>query len=149
MFNFVWHGDPLLQRVYQTADQRMMLAGVMMVERARELAPVHSGELRDSIGFIYRQSDRVVQLYADAPYAIFVEFGTYFMKARPYLRPAMAMAAVAWGGEMHLAFKNAPILKTELASPKTRQHRNIMAHNRAVGTHFNRGSFGRVKMHIR
>lgn len=57
---------------------------------AREKAPVGSaadgdedpGRLRDSI---HAEQDRVV---ADAPYAVYVEYGTVNMDAEPYLRPA-------------------------------------------------------------
>jgi HK97 gp10 family phage protein len=59
-----------------------------IVTRARELAPVRTGRLRNSIywrktGFLgYTVGARVF-------YAGFVEFGTRFMRARPYLRPAI------------------------------------------------------------
>jgi HK97 gp10 family phage protein len=59
-----------------------------IVTRARELAPVRTGRLRNSIywrktGFLgYEVGARVF-------YAGFVELGTRFMRARPYLRPAI------------------------------------------------------------
>jgi HK97 gp10 family phage protein len=59
-----------------------------IVTRARELAPVRTGRLRNSVywrktGFLgYEVGARVF-------YAGFVEFGTRFMRARPYLRPAI------------------------------------------------------------
>lgn len=49
---------------------------------ARELAPVQTGRLRDSI-----TSDGN-RAYTDVEYAPFVEYGTANMSAEPFLRPA-------------------------------------------------------------
>lgn len=59
---------------------------------AQQRVPVVTGTLRDSI---QAQPDRVV---ATAPYAGYVEFGTAYMTAEPYMRPA-ADEATGSGGE--------------------------------------------------
>jgi HK97 gp10 family phage protein len=53
---------------------------------AKQLAPVKTGYLRSSI--YTKISDWVAEIGAEATYALFVEFGTRYMQARPYLYPA-------------------------------------------------------------
>jgi len=54
---------------------------------AKRIVPVRTGHLRNSI--YSKIEDWVTQIGADATYAFFVEFGTRFMQARPYLYPAI------------------------------------------------------------
>ena len=54
---------------------------------ARQLVPVRTGHLRSSIYAEVR--GWVVRIGAEATYALFVEFGTRYMQARPYLYPAI------------------------------------------------------------
>jgi HK97 gp10 family phage protein len=54
---------------------------------ARQLVPVRTGHLRQSIYAEVREW--VVQIGAEATYALFVELGTRYMQARPYLYPAI------------------------------------------------------------
>ncbi|MEM0006816.1 MAG: HK97 gp10 family phage protein [Candidatus Bathyarchaeia archaeon] len=56
-------------------------------EYARSLAPVRTGYLRSTIYATVK--DWVAEIGAEASYAMFVEFGTRHMKARPYLYPAI------------------------------------------------------------
>lgn len=57
---------------------------------AYDLCPVDTGELIGSIdGFTDGES---VEVYADADYAQYVEYGTSKMEAQPYFRPALARA---------------------------------------------------------
>ncbi len=54
---------------------------------ARQLVPVRTGHLRSSI---YAEvKEWIVRIGAEATYAIFVEFGTRYMQARPCLYPAI------------------------------------------------------------
>jgi HK97 gp10 family phage protein len=53
---------------------------------AKQLVPVRSGHLRDSI--YAKVSEWVAEIGSEAPYALFVEFGTRRMRARPCLFPA-------------------------------------------------------------
>lgn len=143
-----WRGDELVSQVKAEVDTRMRRCGEAMVTAAKQRAPIRTGHLQASIGYTYRQSDQTVQLYADAPYAIFVEFGTYKMIARPFLRPAMEAAAQVWNFSMALAFDTAPALKSAVAQPKNARHRAIMRTNLRFSTHYNRGAGGRAKMHV-
>lgn len=69
---------------------------------ARAIVPVDTGRLRSSIQASKGSDGDGV--YADIGtnvyYAAFVEFGTIHMAAQPYLRPALAMSARAWGSYM-------------------------------------------------
>lgn len=55
--------------------------------RARELAPVRTGFLRDSI-VAYEVRPGTWHVDARAPYAAYVEYGTRYMHAQPFMTPA-------------------------------------------------------------
>ncbi len=74
---------------------------VRIAERAKEIVPVRTGHLLDSIDPVFDEdvedpdgnngSQRAfepVQVVADTPYASFVEFGTSKMSAQPFMGPA-------------------------------------------------------------
>lgn len=54
---------------------------------AKKLVPVRTGFLRSSIYAIIQ--GWIATVGASAPYASFVEFGTRYMQAQPYLYPAV------------------------------------------------------------
>jgi HK97 gp10 family phage protein len=54
---------------------------------AKQLAPVRTGRLQSSI--YARIHEWVAEIGAEASYALFVEFGTRYMQAHPYLFPAI------------------------------------------------------------
>jgi HK97 gp10 family phage protein len=75
-------------------DEQLACAGRIQ-ERAQAVVPVRTGALRASIKVetpiatdTKPAGMRIVIVSANMPYAAFVEFGTRFMAARPYLRPA-------------------------------------------------------------
>lgn len=63
------------------------MIGNNAVQNARTYVPVDTGALRDSID--YDITDRSVLLHADMPYAAYVELGTQYQDAQPYLQPAV------------------------------------------------------------
>lgn len=68
-------------------------AGIMAQNRARQLAPVDTGRLRASIVSKTTASTRTleaVEVGTNVEYAPYVEFGTRYMRAQPFLRPALA-----------------------------------------------------------
>ncbi|MEM2107846.1 MAG: HK97 gp10 family phage protein [Candidatus Bathyarchaeia archaeon] len=79
---------------------------------AMRLAPVRTGHLRSSIYAVVH--DWVVEVGAEAAYAVFVEFGTRYMMARPFLYPAI-QAYLPRLEEMILAAIDAA--KTEVGLP--------------------------------
>jgi HK97 gp10 family phage protein len=54
---------------------------------AKQLAPVRTGHLRSSI--YAKIQEWVAEIGAEATYALFVEFGTRYMQAQPFLYPAI------------------------------------------------------------
>jgi HK97 gp10 family phage protein len=54
---------------------------------AKRIVPVRTGHLRSSI--FAKIEEWVAQIGAEATYALFVELGTRYMRARPYLFPAI------------------------------------------------------------
>lgn len=104
MASFVhWNPRPLEQEMDSKLAAKMVQMGEIGVAEARRLVPVDSGQLRDSIGYTYRQSDKTLQLYADKHYAQWIEFGTSRSPAQPFLRPAMSAMARVWGsGKINL-----------------------------------------------
>ena len=54
---------------------------------ARQLVPVRTGHLRSTI--YAKIQEWVAEIGAEATYALFVELGTRYMRARPYLYPAI------------------------------------------------------------
>jgi HK97 gp10 family phage protein len=76
----------------------------MAAEEARKRCPVDTGRLRRGIETDIdtggAHSDVTGVLFDDVPYAPFVEFGTRYMRAQPFLRPGMAMAQARYEREM-------------------------------------------------
>ena len=75
--------------------------GEMVVQRARELCPVDTGRLRNSIthrlgggGFDFpgmgASAGKEVTVGSEVEYAAYVELGTSRTRAQPFLRPAAA-----------------------------------------------------------
>lgn len=71
---------------------QLMATGVNVQTRAKRLCPVDTGRLRSSIQTTMpfrRGNNLVVSVGSNVNYARFVEEGTRYMKAKPYLRPAL------------------------------------------------------------
>ena len=60
---------------------------LVIAEQAEQNCPVDTGYLRSTI--FVREAGDDVEIGFEAPYASYVEFGTYKMAAQPYLRPAL------------------------------------------------------------
>lgn len=70
------------------ADTRLMMFAEQVVKDAKEFCPVRTGQLRNSISY-EKTKPLEIEIWAKAPYAYYVEFGTRYMKARAFLRPAI------------------------------------------------------------
>jgi HK97 gp10 family phage protein len=71
-----------------------LVEGALVIAVAAEdNCPVDTGFLRSTV-FVKEEGDDVL-IGFDAPYASYVEFGTYKMEAQPYLRPALDEAGDA------------------------------------------------------
>ena len=67
-------------------------AGAEASNSAKRSAPVDTGNLRSQIGFERSPDGKSVEVFANAPYSGFVEFGTRYQRAQPYFRPAIIKA---------------------------------------------------------
>jgi HK97 gp10 family phage protein len=65
--------------------------GSEIVEDAKDLAPVDTGHLRESIGHTVTGEgfESTLTVEASADYAGYVELGTRYMAPQPFLRPAL------------------------------------------------------------
>lgn len=74
------------------ALDKLWISGNKIVDTAREIVPVNTGRLRDSIVAstpVMTGNEIRCVISANVEYAIFVEMGTWKMKARPFLKPAL------------------------------------------------------------
>ena len=67
-------------------------AGAEASNSAKRSAPVDTGNLRSQIGFERSPDGKSVEVFANAPYSGYVEFGTRYQRAQPYFRPAIIKA---------------------------------------------------------
>lgn len=94
------------KRVHQVASQTLAEHAEQVAEDARNLAPVDTGELRDSIGVV-KTDDLRYEVVAIAPYAADVELGTSKQAAEPFLFPAMEANRADLQVKLAKALKNA------------------------------------------
>ena len=71
----------------QALEATLLTAAEEAMQMAKEIVPVQTGRLRDSIRVLERGPNFIV-VGSDIEYAAAVEFGTYKMAARPYMGPA-------------------------------------------------------------
>lgn len=62
--------------------------GKALQKKAQKKAPIDTGTLERSIGLETENDGLTAIVEPTAAYAAYVEYGTRFMKAQPYLRPA-------------------------------------------------------------
>jgi HK97 gp10 family phage protein len=68
-----------------------------VAEDARDIVPYDTGRLHSRISHRVMSSRRA-RISAKTHYAVYVELGTRYMRAQPYLRPALYQVRVgAWG----------------------------------------------------
>ncbi len=87
-----WNSDPTLALVERRTEAWLASSTDVATKAARREAPVRTGRLRDSIVSLplERHGGRMTAgVWAQAPYALWVEIGTRRMRAQPYLRPAL------------------------------------------------------------
>jgi HK97 gp10 family phage protein len=73
-----------------TVQKRKLLLGILgekVTSRAKTKCPVDTGNLRSSVNSVVI-NDEKVRIGTNVNYSVFVEKGTYKMKAQPFLYPA-------------------------------------------------------------
>lgn len=87
MIEYKSYASKVVDAIRDCENRALLKAGMLAKRDAKELAPVDTGFLRNSID--YDMGDREVAVGASAEYAPYVEFGTERQKAQPFLRPAV------------------------------------------------------------
>jgi HK97 gp10 family phage protein len=80
------------QVVARAADPGIRRKAERVEERAKRTAPVRTGRYRDSIHLARIPDGHGWRVQADAPYSIYVEFGTRYMAAYHTLARALDAA---------------------------------------------------------
>lgn len=130
LFNFVSNFEDTI--LGPLIDNTMRSAGQAGVEEARRVCPVETGQLRDSIGYIYDQKTRICTLYADKSYASFVNFGYRtrsgrVVPGRRFLDAGLTAMGRTWGGTVEVQL---PMLAPQYHA------RTVRFTNGKVGTRF-------------
>lgn len=83
-----------IQKMQDTTEADVKAAGIKWVNRAKSYAPVRTGFMKNNIVMEESRDAKgyFVAIYCRASYWKFVEFGTRFVTAQPFMRPAFAEA---------------------------------------------------------
>jgi len=85
---FISYRRLVSSKVQEATDRALEICGGMAESYAKQLCPVDTGNLRNSI--THQQYNSSTEIIGTAvEYAPHVELGTCKMNARPYLRPAV------------------------------------------------------------
>ena len=82
------NADLTKKNVREAAAVALEEIGLLAERYAKELCPVDTGNLRNSITHTVDEENLVAYLGTPVEYATYVEMGTSRMKAQPYIRPA-------------------------------------------------------------
>lgn len=74
--------------VSKLAAPVVRLNGAELQQKAQRYAPVDTGNLRRSIQLSIEDNGMTAEVAATADYSAYVEYGTRFVNAQPYMRPA-------------------------------------------------------------
>lgn len=89
-FEFTSNKAAILRSAKASIDRALEILGGTAEGYAKQLCPVDTGNLRNSIAHERSTSEENTMLVgSNVHYAPFVELGTVKMTARPYLRPAI------------------------------------------------------------
>lgn len=76
------------RKLERAAHQEVVRSGLRVEKRAKQLAPFDTGWLSDSI-YSYESGRLRTTVVSPAEYSIYVEEGTRYMAAQPFLFPAV------------------------------------------------------------
>lgn len=71
----------------------VQMNGARLQQQAQEIVPVRTGTLKRSITLTMEDGGMTANITPTAYYGAYVELGTRFMRAEPYLRPAFDSVA--------------------------------------------------------
>jgi HK97 gp10 family phage protein len=86
----VYNAIPALIAFVESESRAAVKASAdRIAQKARNYAPVDTGALRNSIEAVSNIAGKEAEVRVSAPYAAYVEYGTYKMDAQPFLTPAV------------------------------------------------------------
>jgi hypothetical protein len=155
-----WFGQQVTNAVLGDVDAKLDRTGQEIVAIAQSLVAVDTGALRQSI--TYSVQNHTLTIDIGENYGLFIEMGTRWMRARPYIQPALLAVNRVWGGTIDLEFNVPHIAAPVLAHkgimivpggiqprPLTQaQHRQVQA-NAATAKGFYRGNVKRANVRVR
>lgn len=83
------HTDEILRALDSQVEAALTAVGMQAETYAKQLAPVDTGRLRNSITHELDTANKAVIIGTAVEYAPYVELGTSRQKAQPYLKPAI------------------------------------------------------------
>ena len=117
--DFQWNQSAVDAEVHQRLTTELHRLGTEVVSRAQGFAPKRTGRLASSISYDWNEANYQLVFVVEAPYGMFVEFGTRYMSPHPYLRPALDVVGQIFGFETEMAFANLPhINRPVMLTPK-------------------------------
>ncbi len=121
------------QEVNASIDKQARQFGLVVTDIARRLAPKKTGALALSITYAYDQNSHSISFIVGEPYGIFQEYGTRYMMANPYIRPALAQVAPIYGFDTSMEFRNVIRTDTKLLAhgPGYQMHRSLTEKQKA------------------
>ena len=120
-------GQQVLDGISQRIDQQAMALGQQVVSIAERYAPKRTGRLATSISFTYSSTTHEISFIVGAPYGVFVEYGTRYSMAHPFLRPALNTVGSIYGFETSMNFQNTIHTDTRLLAhgPTYQMHKSL------------------------
>ena len=86
--SFESHLGEFLDALPEQIEQALIAIGMTAETYAKELCPVDTGRLRNSITHEVDMNEQAAIIGSNVEYAAYVELGTSRQHAQPYLRPA-------------------------------------------------------------
>lgn len=106
-----WGGKKIQDIINTRIDNNLYETGDVVVAEARRLAPVKTGELRESIDYIILHNEgrgrSELRITVGVFYGIYQEFGTRNIPPHPFIRPALLAARRIWGFDLNVNFAGA------------------------------------------
>ncbi len=87
MAEIKWYGDKVMKSIEEAINKALEASALLVEGTAKNLAPVDTGYLRNSI--THEVEGKEARVGATAEYAGFVELGTSKQAAQPFLNPAL------------------------------------------------------------
>ena len=87
---FTDNSKEVLEAMQQAAVRALETCGLVAEGYAKKLAPVDTGNLRNSITRTVDDGEPAAYIGTNVEYALYQELGTIHMKAQPFLKPAVA-----------------------------------------------------------